>query len=433
MRKLGRCGRQRRSNHKDRISQGISQTHQPEYVILLQWMKTTIGNSQWKSSCWHCLEPAYFKDTGRGLRATKNFRPGEAIISIPLQFLITTSTVFDSDIGAVLLKENKQLTPQQLLTIFLVIERYQGDKSPWFPYINTLPQTYSTPLYFSKKEMNLLTPYARSSAVQAEERFNKAFDIIKTIFQNSLSSFDRMCNESDIKWAWSTVNTRSVYFQTFPHPILILDPEESHLALAPFLDLLNHLDSSKMSAGINARTNCYDIVTLDTYKKHEQVFICYGAHDNVKLLINYGFTLQSNINNSYIFTLDEISACLLDHIQYIDRKVSIVKEAQMDKNLACTVDGVSWSLMTTLKIFALQWKQLSLWKKLIQGATLSEENDKQAHEMASKLIKAALIKAQKHLEFVNTQPQSTNFDLLISLSLDDVHILEGSLSSLRED
>ncbi|CAG5132094.1 unnamed protein product, partial [Candidula unifasciata] len=303
MKQVGRCGRRRRSVRQNRIQQGVSQSHQPVYVKLLQWMKENVGNSQWKSSVWQCLEPAYFKDTGRGLRARKNIYPGETIISIPQQLLVTVRTVFDSDIGAVIFREKEKWTPQQLLTIFLVIERHRGDMSPWFPYINSLPDEYSTPLYFSASEMELMTPYVRSLAELTQERFSKAFTKIRTFVMNCAASYEHMFRESDVRWAWSTVNTRSVYLQTDPHPVLILDPEESHLALAPFLDLLNHSDCSQMSAGINVKSKTYDIITQDTYKKNEQVFICYGSHDNTKLLINYGFALPNNVSNSYLFTL----------------------------------------------------------------------------------------------------------------------------------
>lgn len=77
-------------------------------------------------------------------------------------------------------------------------------------------------------------------------RFNKAFKKIRAFIKNCASSYEHMFSESDVRWAWSTVNTRSVYLQTEPHALLILDPEESHLALAPFLDLLNHSDCSQV-------------------------------------------------------------------------------------------------------------------------------------------------------------------------------------------
>ncbi|BFZ06221.1 hypothetical protein BsWGS_09259 [Bradybaena similaris] len=436
MKKVGRCGRRRRSIHQNKTQQGqctgVSQAHQPVYVKLLQWIKDNVDASQWKSSVWHRLEPAYFKDTGRGLRAKVSICPGETIISIPQQLLITVATVFNSDIGAIIFREKQQFTPQQLLTIFLVIERHRGDTSQWLPYINSLPQEYSTPLYFSAFEMELMSPCVRELAVLTRERFNKAFTKIRAFIKNCESSYEHMFSESDVRWAWSTVNTRSVYLQTDPHALLILDPEESHLALAPFLDLLNHSDCSQMSAGINVKSRTYDIITQDTYKKNEQVFICYGSHDNAKLLINYGFALPSNVSNSYMFTLGDIAAIILEYSQHLERKLSILTEAKLDKNLVCTIDGISWSLLTALKIAALSWEQLSRWKSLVQGSILSEDVEKLAHQMASQLIGSALVKSKTHLHFVDKQPSSTYSSVLRILSLDDILILERSLSCLEE-
>ncbi|CAG5132095.1 unnamed protein product, partial [Candidula unifasciata] len=101
-------------------------------------------------------------------------------------------------------------------------------------------------------------------------------------------------------------------------------------------------------------------------------------------------------------------------------------------NLVCNVDGISWSLMTSLKIAALPWEHLSRWKLLVQGAVLSEDVEKHAHQMASQLIESALMKSKTHLQFVEKQPCSTYFSLLKILCVDDVMILERSLSYLEE-
>lgn len=53
-----------------------------------------------------------------------------------------------------------------------------------------------------------------------------------------------------------------------------------------------------MEAGFNNETGCYEIRTLDNYKKYDQVFISYGSHDNYHLLMEYGFTLPDNPNDA---------------------------------------------------------------------------------------------------------------------------------------
>lgn len=44
------------------------------------------------------------------------------------------------------------------LALMLVCELLKGDESRWAPYLNVLPATFSTPLFFTEEEMELLRP-----------------------------------------------------------------------------------------------------------------------------------------------------------------------------------------------------------------------------------------------------------------------------------
>ena len=50
------------------------------------------------------------------------------------------------------------------------------------------------------------------------------------------------------RWAWSSVNTRCVYMQQTCNP-WIRNPEQDRMALAPFLDLLNHSAQVQVGEG----------------------------------------------------------------------------------------------------------------------------------------------------------------------------------------
>ena len=71
-----------------------------------------------------------------------------------------------------------------------------------------------------------------------------------------------------------------------------------------------------MTADVNTKSQSYEIITEDSFKKYDQVFICYGAYDNAKLLINYGFVLTQNINNTYVFTMGESECTYI--LNYLD-------------------------------------------------------------------------------------------------------------------
>lgn len=50
----------------------------------------------------------------------------------------------------------------------------------------------------------------------------------------------------------------------------------------------------KVKAAFNEETRCYEIRTASRCRQHEEVFICYGPHDNQRLLLEYGFVSTRN-------------------------------------------------------------------------------------------------------------------------------------------
>jgi hypothetical protein len=60
------------------------------------------------------------------------------------------------------------------------------------------------------------------------------------------------------EWAWFTVNTRAVYLAVDPRdPGGQQQSAEDSLALAPYLDLLNHSAVVTVQAGVNIQTSAY--------------------------------------------------------------------------------------------------------------------------------------------------------------------------------
>lgn len=432
MPKPGRCWKARQQSR--RVQKSVSHSHLNIFVDLKRWMQN-VSNRQAVQSC-KLLEPASFEETGRGLRTNNKLIPGDKIVSIPAQCLITVDTALESPVGFVLCSSGEKLTPQQLLSLFLAVESDKGDKSAWSPYIRSLPSLYTNIINFSRTELSLLTPHVRQLANDAVNRFQIATRNIMCFVKNFAPEYLPSLSSETLKWAWSTVNTRSVYLETSPHPALDLQQEESNVALAPFLDLLNHTDSAEITAGLSSDGSCYDILTYDTYKKYDQVFICYGAHDDVKLMVDYGFTLPSNINNTFSFTIDDIVSILPQKMTKgeLDRKHKIVVESQLSKKLVCSMEGCSWALSTALKIYSLPWDLLPQWKLLIQGQTVSEDNDGAGHDLAVSLLTHALGTSRSHLTCVlghETEPRSTHFDMIVSLAQADVLMLEASINILK--
>ncbi|KAJ2212265.1 hypothetical protein EV179_004816 [Coemansia sp. RSA 487] len=66
------------------------------------------------------------------------------------------------------------------------------------------------------------------------------------------------------------------------------------IALAPFLDLLNHSKDASVTTYFDLVKRQFVIKTLTPYKRGREVFISYGPHDNCFMLAEYGFVLADN-------------------------------------------------------------------------------------------------------------------------------------------
>lgn len=73
--------------------------------------------------------------------------------------IITTDTVMASQSLAALITNDQLLRsmPNVALALFLLHERFQ---SKWKPYIDVLPNHFSTPLYLEYDQLNRLKPSA---------------------------------------------------------------------------------------------------------------------------------------------------------------------------------------------------------------------------------------------------------------------------------
>eukprot|EP00064_Thunnus_orientalis_P011435 superscaffoldBa00001652_g11466 len=159
--RAGRAARKRRRK-SERSVQSVSLCHRPQYVRLMRFLHQRGFTST-------LLQPALFTDTGRGLQAIKNVKPGQLLISLPESCLITTSTVLDSYLGQYIKSWKSRLSPLLALCVFLVCERHRGEASDWLPYIDELPTTYTCPAYFADDVMAVLPTGVQRQALEQRE------------------------------------------------------------------------------------------------------------------------------------------------------------------------------------------------------------------------------------------------------------------------
>jgi hypothetical protein len=141
---------------------------------------------------------------------------------------------------------SKEITPLQILCLFLVYEKFQEKQSFWYPYISSLPDSFTTPAFFTYQERQCLPDFLKEKADCQLSSIKISYDSAQAIgnyIEEAREDFVGGLTWERYLWAWGVVNTRSVYMEQRPYSLLT---GEDHYGLVPLLDMLNHTASAKV-------------------------------------------------------------------------------------------------------------------------------------------------------------------------------------------
>jgi len=245
------------------------------------------------------------------------------LIEIDTDALITIRTVdndaeFTTLLYAILNDSNKTISSQCLFAIYIL---YVKHRRRYAEYVDTIPAQFTVPYFCNAVELQGMPDDIRLKVQKQCEVITSTYDLLLQGFRDRICS---CCVEPFIptiidlpafEWAYFAVNSRSVYLD----PVIFVGltivkslNDKPNLALAPFLDLLNHSSTAETTLAVNHRASkstsspVYRLYTKTSIRKYEQIFISYGALDNFKLITEYGFSLSNNKFDVLPFGFDEV-------------------------------------------------------------------------------------------------------------------------------
>ncbi|XP_071243861.1 SET domain-containing protein 4 isoform X3 [Salvelinus alpinus] len=203
-----------------------------------------------------------------------------------------------------------------------------------------------------------------------------------------------------LRWAWCSVNTRTVYMEHQHSPYM--SRERNVYALAPYLDLLNHCPAIQVKASFSHVNRCYEIRSVQGCKRFQQAFICYGPHDNQRLLLEYGFVAPGNPHS--VVYVDQVilqqCICITD-INQLAQKLLFLKKNDFLANLTLSLDGPSWRLMTALRLLSLKTEQYPFWKSVLLGAVVSQDREEWSVDAALRLCHYLIVDNTRALDKIS--------------------------------
>ncbi|CAG9836561.1 unnamed protein product [Diabrotica balteata] len=292
-----------------------------------------------------------------GLIANTEIPVSSLVISVPRKLILTVEIARKSELKTLLEKDPLLSSMTNVaLAIFLLYEKFKSE-SFWKPYLDILPSTYTTVLYFTVEELEELKGSPTLDlALHQMKSIARQYAYFYKLFH---ASSDPVCvlmrdkfTFEEYRWAVSTVMTRQNTIPSECH-------EGTVNALIPLWDMCNHINGT-ISTDYNPDLQRCECLALKDYQPGEQFFIFYGARTNADFFIHNGFVYENNEHDGYWIKLGISKS---DPLQ--EKRVELLNKLNIQptsnffiKKGPLPIDG---SLLAFVRIFNMNEEQLRHW------------------------------------------------------------------------
>jgi ATP-binding cassette subfamily B (MDR/TAP) protein 7 len=433
---MGRTLRKRRQKKKLNFAK-LNKNNDESLMNLKSWLLTTENCLSIRH-----LIPEHFPLTGRGLKTLKNIEKNEVLIQLPFRTLITTDILLQSNIK-ILFSNNiiDNFNPQCILAVFLIYETHLGINSKWYIYLKTLPESFTNPDFCSNKEKKMLPSFILDALHKTHNLGNDFSLLMKAIRHLNIVKkyycphcnmpLQKIITFAKYKWAYYIVNTRAVYINDKLCKNICNIKQPNNLALAPFLDLFNHDINAAVKMSIitdDYQNQFYQIISLKPFDKEMQVFINYGAHDNLKLYIDYGFFIPCNPLDEIHIDIFDIQKCF----NISKNKLDFITFNNFHKNMSLTRNGLNYQATISLFILNTELGQ-DCWKMKIYGETFNSNELLIINKTGIIILN---LKRTEYIEILsnmrNVKFKTQNFLIAINLIEEYINILDTAFSCMEK-
>lgn len=124
--------------------------------------------------------------------------PGSMVVSCPHELTISWPGVIQYHFSDI----HSTFTPHVAIRLFLVKQYLLKEQSPWWPYINSLPRSFSTPLWYDDNDLIWLrgTNLGNAKEVREDAWRQEHENAVQSLFANG-SGF-----EQKHLWTWFVIN-----------------------------------------------------------------------------------------------------------------------------------------------------------------------------------------------------------------------------------
>ncbi|XP_055386662.1 actin-histidine N-methyltransferase [Condylostylus longicornis] len=295
-----------------------------------------------------------------GLEATAEIKKGETLITVPRKIMMSELTVPSNKIGTDIPFFDTMANVK--LAFILLLEKLD-ENSFWKPFIDILPEQYSTVMYFNYSEMQELKgSNCFSNALNQCKSIARQYAFIYKCVQTSKEAeiLKEKFSYEMYRWAVSTVMTRQNFIPEFSGKNIDENSANAVIpALIPLWDMANHRDG-EVTSSYNLDHERLESNALFDFNVGEQIFIYYGNRSNADLLIHNGFIYPDNSADSVSIRLG-----LGNHDELYKEKTKLLDKLDIANNCELKVlpapKYISPHLLGFVRVFHMNKDQLDHW------------------------------------------------------------------------
>jgi len=331
----------------------------------------------------------------RAVHASATVNAEEEVLFVPRNLLMTSDLAKLSEIGKAIIKSGVELRSKHSYLAAYLLQERENQNSEWKPYIDILPEEHVTiPLFFQED-------------CERELKGSIALRKMKDRVDSLQAEYDNICeyvpqfrrfSHKDFVWARLVVITRIFG--------MVIDGIKTD-GLVPMADMLNHKRPRETRWTYAQEKGGFVITALKTIPGEMEVFDSYGRKCNSRFFVNYGFSLEKNLDNEALMVLSllptfsnyKLKRMMLGTTNKSDEE-GVVREFQIPMNYRETKVKECFSFLRVMHAHGKEIKMLSD-RRAVYVPPLSTRNEQLCLLALSKAAEVSLGKFDHTLEHDN--------------------------------
>jgi len=271
--------------------------------------------------------------TGRGLKATRDIRKGEIIMTV--KDVITARYIIEECLDVRFMLDTMRFGPkidvQDMMILWVLTEEEKGKQSKYWGYINSLPRKSTSPYAVHPRDWEKLPNQLKRELEEEYGDIGGRYLTFKKVLRTT--HVPTINNQSFEKYLWAfwVIRSRWVSCYDYHFPDLnrgwLKSSQHDRGSLCPWFDMCNHSEDPSVRYDYSA-DNGMVLRAIDDIQADSEIFISYSSRSDDELVADYGFCLPPGENDAsgLEFRLEEFEELMIQRLYVNPKLIELVLE-----------------------------------------------------------------------------------------------------------